>query len=85
MQVTDEVALENIAANVRRLRADRSRSWLAREVQSFPINITRIEEKKHMPGAGLLSRLAEALGVTERDLLHVPAAKKNSRKSRQAS
>lgn len=82
--MSDDQALRNIAANVRRLRADRSRSWLAREVGSFPINITRIEEEKHMPGAGLLSRLAEALGVSERDLLHNPAPKKNSRKSRQA-
>lgn len=82
--MSDQEALRNIAFNVRRLRAERSRSWLAREVESFPINITRIEEEKHMPGAGLLSRLAEALGVTERDLLHTTAPKKNSGKSRQA-
>ena len=82
--MTDDDALRNIAANVCGLRGDRSRSWLAREVGSFPINITRIESGEHMPGAGLLSRLADALGVSEHYLLHNVPAKKTSTKSRQA-
>lgn len=77
--VTDEQAKAFIAANVRELRGERSRNWLAREVGTYPINITRIESKENMPGAGLLTRLAEALGTTVDGLLSKP--KKLSKKT----
>jgi len=72
MQVSDEEALNNIAKNVAALRGERSRYWLAKETGTYTINITRIENGDHMPGAGLLSRLAEALGVEIERLLQKP-------------
>lgn len=75
---SDEEAKANIAENVARLRGKRSRSWLAREVGTYPINITRIESGEHMPQAGLLSRLAEALETTMERLVESP--RKHSRK-----
>lgn len=84
MQVlTDKQVLANIAANVERLRGDRSKSWLAREVGVHTIQITRIEAAENMPGSGLLVRLSEALGVKTDDLTEQePLPEKKS--SRQA-
>lgn len=80
--VSDDQALQYIAANVARLRGDRSYSELAKLVDSYPANISKIEKGEHMPGAALLSRLAEALGVTSDDLLQPPPSpKKNSRRA----
>ena len=62
--MSDDEALKHISKNVALLRGSRSRSWLAREVGSYPINITRIERGEHMPSAGLISRLADALEVS---------------------
>lgn len=76
----DKEALENIAANVVRLRGARSQYWLAKEVRTYPANIARIENAENMPGAGLLSRLAEALGVSVQDLLDPPPS--NGRRRR---
>lgn len=67
--VTDEQALKNISRNVRALRGQRSQYWLAKEVGTYPANIARIEDGESMPGAGLLSRLAEALQVGVEELL----------------
>ena len=67
--LTDEQALEAIAYNVRRYRGDRSYSDVARISKTYRAPIVRGEKGRHMPGAGLLSRLAEALGVTVDDLL----------------
>jgi ribosome-binding protein aMBF1 (putative translation factor) len=77
--VEDKEALANIARNVSKLRGTRSRSWLAREAKTYAINITRIESQEHMPGAGLLSRLAKALGTTADGLLLNPHQKKIQR------
>lgn len=74
--ITDQQAMANIAANVCRLRGDRSRSWLARECGTYAINITRIESGKHLPTSGLLARLAEALDTTTDALLSQDATKK---------
>lgn len=74
--MNDEQALKNIARNVAKLRGNRSRSWLAREAETYPINITRIEAEENMPGAGLLSRIAKALGVSTDALLANPNEKK---------
>lgn len=76
--MSDETALRAISQNVTRLRGDRSKSWLARECGTYPINITRIESGENMPGAGLLSRLADALGVEIQDLLNLPAKKQRA-------
>lgn len=80
--MSDEVIKRNIAAHVARLRGSRSRSWLAGETGTYAINITRIESAEHMPGGGLLLRLAAALGVTTDYLLSEPEpeSKNKSRK-----
>jgi transcriptional regulator with XRE-family HTH domain len=70
--ITDEQAKANVAANVKRLRGTRSRGWLAREVGTYPIHITRIERGDHMPTGGLIARLAEALSTTADALLGPP-------------
>jgi transcriptional regulator with XRE-family HTH domain len=67
--VSDEDALKNIARNMARLRGEKSYSDIARQVGTFPANISKIEKGEHMPGAALLSRIAEALGVTVDHLL----------------
>jgi transcriptional regulator with XRE-family HTH domain len=73
--ITDEQAKEYIGDNVARLRGTRSRSWLARTVGTFPINITRIERGTHLPQAGLLCRLAEALDTSMEELISPPPGK----------
>jgi uncharacterized protein YijF (DUF1287 family) len=74
----DKEALKRIAENIAHFRGPRSRSWLARSAKTYPINITRIENKESMPGAGLISRIAEALEVSVDQLL-APPFKKSSR------
>lgn len=82
--MTDKEALENIAANVRRLRGDRSYGDIARaccteDWTAYPATIQQIESGRHLPSAGLLARVAEALGVTPNDLLNEPP--KNNRRA----
>lgn len=85
MQVLSDIdALANIAANLSRLRNGKSYSQLARECSTeeetaYPATIERIEKGRNMPGAGLLSRLAEVLGVSTDDMLADPP-KRNPRK-----
>lgn len=62
--MSDEQALKHIARNVVRLRGQRSQYWLAKQCGTYPANIARIENEENMPGAGLLSRIAEALEVS---------------------
>jgi transcriptional regulator with XRE-family HTH domain len=64
MQLEDAVALENIARNFARVRGDKTYSEIARAVGTYPANISDIEKGKHMPGAALLARIADELGVT---------------------
>lgn len=70
----DRELLGNIAANVRRLReaAGLSTYELAEKIDEYQPTIWRLEEAKNMPGAGLLARLAESLGVTADTLLATP-------------
>jgi transcriptional regulator with XRE-family HTH domain len=72
--VTDEQALRTIADNLRRLRGEMSYSEIARRCSTYPAVISRIEKQVHMPGAGLLSRIADALGCSTEDLLSTPLA-----------
>lgn len=81
--ISDEEAKANIAANCKRLRGDRSYSELARacttqEWTCYAATIQQIESGRHLPGSGLLARLAEALGTTT-DILLSPPPKKKSR------
>lgn len=80
--VTDDEAKRNIARNMARLRGTKiTYSDLARKAGTFPANISKIEKGEHMPGAALLSRIAEALGVTADHLMRHG----NDRNSRRAS
>lgn len=77
--VTNQQAKVNIAANLLRLRGSKSYSQLARECSTddetvYPATIERIEKARNMPGVGLLSRIAEALGVTVDTMLAEPRA-----------
>ena len=69
--MTDQQALKVVAANLRRFRLDRGLSLaeLARLADTYPSNIKRIEDRDSMPGIGMLTRIADALGVTVNDLL----------------
>lgn len=72
--VNDQDALRAIAWNMRRLRAAESQSEIARRCETYPAVISRIERELHMPGAGLLSRIADALHCSVEDLLRQPVA-----------
>lgn len=78
--LNDDEALANIAANVSRLLDERGVSYseMARrcsvegEYTAYPSHIERIAKGRNMPGVGLLSRVAEILGVTIDDLISPP-------------
>lgn len=69
--MTDQQTLKIVAANLRHFRTNRGLSLaeLARLTDTYPSNMKRIEDRESMPGAGLLTRIADALGVTANDLL----------------
>ena len=67
--VSDEEALRRIAHNLRRLRGEASLSEIARRCDTYPTAIKRIEDGENMPGVGLLTRIASALGVKFEDFL----------------
>lgn len=69
MNISDDRLLRVVAANVRKYRGDRSYGEIARAAGTYPSSIKRIEDGLHMPGAGLLARLAVALDVKVTDLL----------------
>lgn len=77
--LTDEEVRENIAAHMPGFRGEMSRYALAKLVGVATIQISRIEEGKHTPGAGMLARIAEALDVTTDDLLYGPQKKSHKR------
>ena len=64
----DTAVLSIIASNMRRLRGGRSLQDVATEAKTFPASIKRIEDRDHMPGAGLLVRIANALHVSVAEL-----------------
>lgn len=69
--MTDAQAKKNIAANLRRLLAvrDVSQNGLAREIDESPTRINQYCQAKKMPGAGVLSRIAEFFEVTIDELI----------------
>lgn len=75
--VTDSNGKRNIAANMRQLMADTGlkQSDIARATGENRMTISNIARGAKMPGAALLSRVAEALGVTSDDLLAEPQKK----------
>lgn len=67
--MTDDQAKQAIAANLKKLRNGLSYSELGRRCGTNASAISKIEKGEHMPGAGLLTRIAEALDVQVGDLL----------------
>lgn len=67
--VTDEKALEVIARNMIKMRGKLSYSEIGRRAGTTAAAISRIEKREHMPGVGLLTRIADALGCQVEDLL----------------
>lgn len=67
----DTETLKRISHNVSRLLAERewTQAQLAAETEETEMNISRVVRGRNMPGAGLLSRIAEAFGVAVDDLL----------------
>ena len=85
----DRLTIEAIAANLQRLLA--AKGWsqvdLARRSGGAEMTVSRIVRGQNMPGAGILGRMAAALGVSVDDL-YVPQpkpAKKTSKKTRQSA
>jgi transcriptional regulator with XRE-family HTH domain len=73
--LSDAQIARNIGGNITRERRakDLSCNDLARFTGTYPRNITRIEDGDHMPGAALLARIANVLGVDLNHLIYTPA------------
>lgn len=72
MIVTDEQTMTLIAANLKRLRGELSYSEIGRRAGTNASAISKIEKCEHMPGVGLTTRIADALGCSIDDLLRAP-------------
>lgn len=80
--MTDDQTLRNIAANILRLLALHgiSQNGLARDIGESPTRINQYAQGKKMPGAGVLSRIAEYFGVTTDELMGQPPSRPSRRK-----
>ena len=69
--MTDDQAKAAFAANVQRELNVRGKNvrWLMQQIDEYPNRIYPAVKGKAMPGAGLLTRVANAFGVTVDDLL----------------
>lgn len=67
--MTDQETLRRLASNLRYYRGDTSLAEIARRCETYPTAIKRIEDGESMPGLGLTTRLATALGITVDELL----------------
>lgn len=67
--MSDDETKKVIAKNLVRLRNGLSYSELGRRCGTNASAISKIEKAEHMPGAGLLTRIAESLGVPVEELL----------------
>lgn len=81
--VDDNTTLKNIAKNLRRLLATHklSQNGLAREIEESPTRINQYVQGKKMPGAGVLSRIAERFSVTTDEIIGLQTAKRGGKKS----
>jgi transcriptional regulator with XRE-family HTH domain len=64
--VTDQAAKSRVAENVSRLLEERkmSQQALANATGENKMMISRVVRGEHVPGIGLISRIAEAFGVS---------------------
>ena len=72
--MNDEETKAAIAFNVNNIleRQGRSRYWLAQETDEYEGTIANVCHGRNVCGAGMLTRIAKALGVTADDLLKEP-------------
>ena len=84
--IDDQQAKRNIAGNLDRLLSDRgwTQTALAKATGDDQSRISQLLRQQHMPGAGLLGRIAEAFDVSVDRLLAVPP-KENSRISQKSA
>jgi ribosome-binding protein aMBF1 (putative translation factor) len=59
--------METVGAIVRRLRGDRSQAWLAAQVSSNQMWVSRIERGEVMPDGDELGLMCDALGASDDD------------------
>lgn len=74
--MSDEQTLKIIAANLARYRGSLSYSEVGRRAGTNASAISKIEKRQSMPGAGLLTRIADAVGCGVDDLLKSPEKKR---------
>lgn len=69
--VSDLQSKKIIAQNLNRILRERgkSRHWLAVEMGEYDATIARICNGKNLAGAGLITRIAEALDVSTDEIL----------------
>ncbi len=81
--VSDNQALANISGNLRRLLVARavSQNGLAREIGESPTRINQYVQGKKMPGAGVLSRIAEFLDVSIDEIVGQKPPRRSGKKS----
>jgi transcriptional regulator with XRE-family HTH domain len=74
IMTSDETVRENLAANLGRIIEERglTQTALAQKTGETQVTISRILRGLHMPGAGILTRLAEALDVSIDRLVGTP-------------
>lgn len=81
---TNEVVAANIRENALRLLDEKnwSQRQLARETGDPHMSIVNVLSGEHVPNSGIVSRIAEALGVSIDALVSTPAvAKRKSKKT----
>ena len=81
--MSDDQTLKNISTNLRRLLAahEVSQNGLAREIEESPTRINQYVQGKKMPGAGVLTRIAEFFSVSTDELIGHTVAKRRRKKS----
>ena len=80
--VSDDETKHNIAANIRRLLTVRNQSQngLANAIGESPTRINQYAQGKKMPGAGVLTRIAEEFKVSLDELISPPPAFRGRKK-----
>ena len=75
--ITDQEAIQNIAANVRRLRtaAGISQDELALKINENPMAVSRLCRGIHEPKIGIVMRIAELFEVKIEELTATPKKK----------
>lgn len=76
--MSDTETKQRIAANLRRLRGDRSLAEIARRAGSYATTIKEIEDGVRMPGVGLLTRIADVFNVGVDEFLKTSRSSKKT-------